>query len=65
MSEPPSTVRRVSLVVYGALVAGLTGMTLYMWLVADHALTSPYVAAPAIGALWLGLRLFMIFSSRK
>ncbi len=65
MSEQPSKVRRVAIVVYGVLVAGLAGVTLYMSVFANHELTSPYVAAPAIGALWFALRVFMILGSRK
>ena len=63
--ETNGTVRRVALVVYSSLAAGLTGVALYMAFVAEHKLTSAYVAAPAIGALWFGLRLFMILGSRR
>jgi hypothetical protein len=57
--------RGVSLFIYGALVLGLAGVALYMGFYAERGWTSPYVIAPAIGALWFSLRLLMIFSSRK
>jgi hypothetical protein len=60
-----STVQRGAVFVYAVLTAGLLGLALYMWQVVGHPLTSGYVAAPAIGALWFGLRLFMLMGSRK
>ncbi|MBL8544072.1 MAG: hypothetical protein JNJ63_09695 [Hyphomonadaceae bacterium] len=57
--------RPVVLVLYAALTLGLLGLALYMGLVERLPLTSGYVAAPAIGALWFGLRLFMVFGSRR
>ena len=53
----------VRLLIYGVITAVLIGLALYMALVAHHALTSPYVIAPAVGAVWFALRLFMIWSS--
>jgi len=57
--------RGASLVFYLVLTLGLAGLALYMGLVLPHPITSPYVAGPAIGALWFGLRLFMIWGSRR
>jgi hypothetical protein len=57
--------QRGAVLIYGVLTAGLIGLALYMWLVAGHPLASPYVAGPAIGALWFGLRLFMMMGSRN
>lgn len=56
--------RQSALVVYGVLVLGLIGVAFYMALVQAMPLTSPWVAAPAIGSLWFVLRLFMIWGSR-
>lgn len=58
-------VRSVGVVIYALLALGLGGLALYNGLVSGLPLTSGYVAAPAIGALWFGLRLFMIVNSRK
>jgi hypothetical protein len=49
---------------YAVLAIGLAVLAVYMALVVGHALTSAYVAAPAIGALWFGLRLFMMLAKR-
>lgn len=51
--------------VYAALAVGLAGLAVYMGLVAGRPLVSGYVAAPAIGALWFGLRLFMMLGARR
>ena len=59
------TMQRGALFVYAVLALGLAGLAVYMGLVAGRPLVSGYVAAPAIGALWFGLRLFMILGSRK
>jgi hypothetical protein len=56
--------KTASLLFYAVLVAGLIGLALYMALVVGHPLASAYVAGPAIGALWFGLRLFMIWGSK-
>lgn len=58
-------VPRGTIVIYGVLTAGFIGLALYMWLVEGHPLVSGYVAAPAIGAVWFGLRLFMMLGSGK
>jgi hypothetical protein len=49
---------------YALLTLGLAGLAVYMALGVGHALTSAYVAAPTIGALWFGLRLFMMLGKR-
>ena len=54
-----------AVLVYALLATGLAVLAAYMGLVAHRELTSGYVAAPAIGALWFGLRLMMILGSRK
>jgi hypothetical protein len=59
------TMRQGMVFVYAVLAVGLAGLGVYMGLVAGHPLVSGYVAGPAIGALWFGLRLFMILGSRK
>lgn len=56
--------RRIGPTVYGVLTVGLAGLTGYMHLVQGHALTSPYVVAPGVGALWFALRLFMTLAPR-
>ncbi len=59
-----ASMKQSALLVYGALVLGLIGVAAYMALVQGMPLTSPWVAAPAIGSLWFVLRLFMIWGSR-
>ncbi|MGQ0531173.1 MAG: hypothetical protein ACT4OF_00595 [Caulobacteraceae bacterium] len=56
--------QRGAIFLYAALTLGLAGVAVYMATVVGHALTSGYVAAPAIGALWFGLRLFMMLGKR-
>lgn len=51
------------LVIYGAVTLVLAGLAVYNAFVQLMPLTSPYVIAPAIGAAWFALRLFMIWSS--
>lgn len=58
-----STLNAGRLLIYALITAALAGLALYMAVVQSHALTSPYVIAPAIGAVWFALRLFMIWSS--
>jgi hypothetical protein len=43
----------------------LAGLAFYMAMVRHMDPTSGYVAAPLIGAVWFGLRLFMSLNSRK
>jgi hypothetical protein len=49
--------------IYVAVTLVLAGLAGYNAVVQQLPLTSPYVAAPAIGALWFALRLFMIWGS--
>lgn len=55
--------RQTSLVVYGVLTLVLIGVALYMAVIEQRPIDTPWVAAPAIGALWFALRLFMIWGS--
>ena len=59
-----ASMKQSALLVYGVLVLGLIGVAAYMAVVQGMPLTSPWVAAPAIGSLWFVLRLFMIWGSR-
>lgn len=56
--------RGAGLVIYGALVVLLAGVAVYMGMVEQRPLDSPYVIAPAVGAAWFGLRLFMTLAPR-
>jgi len=58
-------VRAVGTFLYALLALGLGGFAVYNVAVQGLPLTDPYVAAPAIGAVWFALRLFMMTSSRK
>ena len=59
------TLRSGGMILYGALVAAMAGIAAYNYIVQSQPLASVYVAGPAIGAVWFGLRLFMIAGSRK
>jgi hypothetical protein len=59
-----TSMRQSALVVYAVLTAALIGVAVYMALVEQRPLASPWVAAPTIGSLWFALRLFMIWGSR-
>ena len=61
---PGVSMKQGALLVYGAMVAALLGVAAYMALIEGMPLTSPWVAAPAIGSLWFVLRLFMVWGSR-
>lgn len=50
--------RRWALALHLVLAVGLSVLAIYMRQ-AGHAWTSGYVAAPAIGAIWFALRVFM------
>jgi hypothetical protein len=54
-----------AVVMYALVTIALVGIALYMATVEQRPLMSGWVAAPAIGAVWFGLRLFMILGSRK
>lgn len=58
-------VQRGAVVMYALAAVALVGVALYMAVAEQRPLVSGWVAAPAIGALWFGLRLFMILGSRK
>jgi hypothetical protein len=51
------------LYIYAAVAIGLGGLAAYNAFIQYLPLTSPYVIAPAIGAVWFALRLFMIWGS--
>jgi hypothetical protein len=58
------SLKQSSLLVYGLITAGLIGVALYMALIERMDWLSPWVAGPAVGAMWFALRLFMIWGSR-
>ena len=51
------------LLLYAVITIVLVAFAAYNAFVQSMPLTSPYVIAPPIGAIWFGLRLFMIWSS--
>lgn len=53
-----------AVLLYGVVSALCAGTAAYMAL-QGRSFTSGYVAAPALGALWFGLRLFMIWGARR
>jgi len=60
-----NAVQQGAVLVYALLAVGLAGLAFYMASINHMPLVSGYVAAPAIGAVWFGLRLFMMLNSRK
>jgi hypothetical protein len=50
---------------YAVLACGFAAVAVYMGLVLRLPLTSGYVAGPAVGALWFGLRLIMVVGSKR
>ena len=58
------TVQRGSIFIYAIIAAVLVAIAVYMHSIVGHPLFSGYVLAPAIGALWFGLRLFMMLGKR-
>ena len=60
-----SVVQRSSVVLYGLLALALAGTALYMGLLQHMPLTSAYVVAPAIGAAWFALRVFMMIAPKR
>ncbi|MBX9745969.1 MAG: hypothetical protein K2X34_03645 [Hyphomonadaceae bacterium] len=48
---------------YALATLALIGVAAYMALVEGRELLSPYVAGPAIGAVWFALRTFMTWGS--
>lgn len=53
-----------AVILYALLTLGLIGVAVWMGLVERRPLVSGWVAAPAIGAFWFGLRLFMMLGKR-
>ena len=51
------------LMIYALITVVLAGLAAYNALVHQMDWTSPYVIAPAVGAVWFALRLFMIWSA--
>ncbi len=56
--------RRGGVYIYAIITAALVAIAVYMGVVEGRPLFSGYVLAPAIGALWFGLRLFMMLGKR-
>jgi hypothetical protein len=54
-----------AIAIYALAAIILAGVAVYMAVVEQRPLMSGWIAAPAIGAVWFGLRLFMILGSRK
>lgn len=50
---------------YAAAVVCFVAVAGYMFVIDRQPISSPYVAAPSIGALWFGLRFFMMFGAGK
>jgi hypothetical protein len=57
--------RQGAMAIYALAAIILAGVAVYMAVVEQRPVLSGWVAAPAIGAVWFGLRLFMILGSRK
>ena len=57
--------KRGAVLLYGLLTVGLIGLAAYMALVRGLPLTSGYVAAPAVGAIWPALRHFVTMAPRR
>ena len=60
-----SNVRRGAVWIYAALTVSLVAVAFYMAVIEGRELASGYVAGPAIGAVWFGLRLFMVSTKRQ
>lgn len=58
-------VKRSAIVIYGLLAVGLAATAVYMATIGQRDIMSMYVAAPAIGSLWFGLRVFMMMGPRS
>jgi len=54
----------VEIAILASVATALVGLALYMGVVLRHAWTSPYVIAPAVGAVWFALRLFLKFTPK-
>lgn len=60
-----SVVLRGGLVLYALAAIVFAGIAIYFGAVRHMPLTSGYVAAPAIGAAWFALRLFMMMAPKR
>lgn len=60
-----SLAKQGAVAIYALAAIVLAGVAVYMAVVEQRPLMTGWVAAPAIGAVWFGLRLFMILGSRK
>jgi hypothetical protein len=54
----------IEIAILASVATALVGLAIYMSLVLRHPWTSPYVIAPAIGAVWFALRLFLKFTPK-
>jgi len=64
--EQPMTgasLQTAKLLIYATIAVVLAGLAFYNAVINAMAWTSPYVIAPAVGAVWFALRLFMIWSA--
>lgn len=57
--------RQAAIAMYALVTLALIGVALYMAVVERAPLATGWVVAPAIGAAWFGLRLFMMMNSGK
>ncbi|HYD85887.1 MAG TPA: hypothetical protein VEA80_00265 [Vitreimonas sp.] len=57
--------KRSALVLYALLAVGLAALAVYMATLGQREVMSMYVAAPAIGAVWFALRVFMMLGPRR
>ncbi len=58
-----SAINSGRLLIYGLITLVLAGLAAYNALVQQMDWMSPNVIAPAVGAVWFALRLFMIWSA--
>lgn len=58
-----SALNSSKLMIYALITVILAGLAAYNALIQAMDWTSPYVIAPAVGAVWFALRLFMIWSA--
>ena len=49
---------------FASIVIGCAGLAAYMYFVQHMSLTDMRVIAPAVGALWFGVRLFMTLTPK-
>ena len=65
ISPMRSAASSARLVLLGMLTVAFAAVAGYMALVDARPITSPYVLAPAIGALWFAVRLFMQLTPKR